>query len=57
MKGACREMQRCDFTSAEVPPLQGVATKGGGAVQGGDDVEEDEEVSPSKYYIVKPTLY
>jgi hypothetical protein len=45
MKGACRGMQRCDFTSAEVPPLKGVATRGGGGVRGGDDLEEDEEVN------------
>jgi len=38
-------MQRCDFTSAEVPPLKGVATRGGGGVRGGDDLEEDEEVT------------
>jgi hypothetical protein len=58
MKGACRGMQRCDFTSAEVPPLQGVATRGGGGVRGGDDLEEDEEVTPSTCYTrVKPTLW
>jgi hypothetical protein len=61
MKGACRGMQRCErlergffICRSASPPRRG--DEGRRRSASGDDLEEDEEVTPSKYYIVKPTL-